>query len=59
MLDPFHQDIKKIVAMQYQPHPMIRALATEMELKAVKLISTIFRWINDTYKLLLVGGNIK
>ena len=59
MLDPVHQDINIIIAMQYQNWPPLRALATEMELKTVKFISALVMWIDDTYKLLLVGGNIK
>ena len=27
-LDPVHQDIKMIVAMQYHPYPLLRSLAT-------------------------------
>ena len=59
MLDPFHWDIKMIIAIQYQSYSPIRALATEMVLKAVELISALFRCIDDTYESLLSGGNVK
>ena len=59
MLNPFHQDIMMIIAVQYQHYPPLWVLATEMTLKAVKFISDIDRWIDDTYELLLMGGNIK
>ena len=48
-----------IITMQYQYYPPLRALATEMELKVIKFISAIVRWIENTYKLLLAGGNVK
>ena len=30
-----------------------------MTLKAIGFISTLVRWIDDTYELLLAGGNVK
>ena len=59
MLYPVHCDIKMIIVVQYQSYPPLRALATEMTLKAVKFISALFRWIDDTYESLLMGGNVK
>ena len=56
MLDPVHHEIKIIISMEYQTYPLLRALATEMALEAVEFISSLVRWIDDTYKLLLVGG---
>ena len=56
MLDPVHHEIKIIISMEYQTYPLLRALATEMALEAVEFISALVRWIDDTYKLLLVGG---
>ena len=58
-LEPVHQDMKIIIAIQYQPYPPLRDLATEMALKVVKFISALFKWIVDTYKSLLAGGIIK
>ena len=59
MLNQFHQDIKTIIAIKYQPYPLLRALATEMTLKAVELISVLISWIDDTYESLLAVSNIK
>ena len=59
MLDPVHRDIKIIIIMEYQTYPLLRALATEMALKAVIFISALVIWIDDTYESLLAGGNIK
>ena len=49
MLDPFHWDIKMIIAIQYQSYSPIRALATEMALQAIEFIFALGRWIDDTY----------
>ena len=48
-LGPVYRDIRMIIDVQYQPYPPLRALATEMALKAVEFISSLVRWIDDTY----------
>ena len=48
MLDPVHQDINMIIAIQYHTYLPLRALATEMAFKAVEFISSLFMWIYDT-----------
>ena len=58
-MDPVHRDIKMIITMQYHTYPPLRALATEMALKAVKFISAIVGWVDNTYESLFVLGNIK
>ena len=59
MSDSVHQDIKMIIAMQYQSYPPVRSLDTEMALKAVEFISVLVRWIDDNHESLLAVGNIK
>ena len=45
--------------MKYQSYLPLRSMATEMTLNVIKLISSIFRWIDDTYESLMAGGYIK
>ena len=59
MLDPVNQDIKMIIEMQYQTYLPLSSQATETALKAIRFISALFRWVDDTYESLLAGGNIK
>ena len=59
MLDPVHRDIKLIIAEQYQRHPSLKALATEMDIRSVEFVSALFRWVDYTYESLLAGGNVK
>ena len=48
-----------LIAMQYHPYPPLRVRATEIDLKAVEFISSLIRWIGDTYESLMAVGNIK
>ena len=59
ILYPVHQDTKMIITVQYNSYPPLRALATEMALKAIEFISALVSWIDDTYGLLLSGGTVK
>ena len=59
MLDPVHQDIKLIIADQYQRHLSLKALAKYMALRSVEFVSALVCWIDDTYESLLTGGNSK
>ena len=54
-----HLDIKMIITMQYHSYPPLRALTTEITLRAIKFISTLVMWIDDTYESLIAGGNVK
>ena len=59
MLDPVHQDIKLIIAEQYQRHPSLKSLATEMDIRSVEFVSALVSWVDYIYKSLLAGGNVK
>ena len=48
-----------IIEMKYHTYLPLSSLATETALKAIRFISALFRWVDDTYKSLLAGGNIK
>ena len=41
MLDPVHRDIKLIIAEQYQRHPSLKAIATNMDLRLVEFVSAL------------------
>ena len=58
-MDPVHWDIKLIIAEQYQCHPYLKALATEMALRSVEFVSDLVRWVDDTYESLHDGCNVK
>ena len=49
MLDPVHRDINLIITEQYQRHPFLKVLATEMDHRSVEFISDLVRWVDDTY----------
>ena len=59
MLDTIHQDIKLIIAEQYQRHPSLRELVIEMDLRSVEFVLFLVHWIDYTYDSLLDGGNFK
>ena len=59
ILDLVQRDIKLIIAEQYQRHPSLKALATEMDIRSVEFVSALFRWVDYTYESLLAGGNVK
>ena len=59
MLDPVHRDINLITEEQYQCHPSLKALATEMDLRPVEFVSALVRWVDDTFESLLSGVNVK
>ena len=59
ILDPVHQDTKLVLAEKYQHHPSLKALDTERALRSIDFVSTLVRWVDDTYKSILAGVNFK
>ena len=59
MLDPVNQDIKLNIAELYKRHLSLKALATEMALRLVELLSSLVHWVDDTYESLIAVGNVK
>ena len=43
MLDPVHRDIKSIIAVQYQRHPYLKGLATDIAIRLVEFVSALVR----------------
>ena len=58
-MDPVHRDIKLIITEQYQCHPYLKALDTEMALILVEFVSALVCWVDYTYEYLISGGNAK
>ena len=50
---------KLIIAEKHLRCPYLKELATEMALNLVECVSVLVRWVDDTFKSLLSGGNVK
>mmetsp|Transcript_20683 Transcript_20683/g.30304 ORF Transcript_20683/g.30304 Transcript_20683/m.30304 type:complete len:733 (-) Transcript_20683:5335-7533(-) len=50
-------DVSAIIREQYLPFAQVSSLADRMLLKAVDFVSQFMRWVDDTYALLVGGGN--
>ena len=50
-------DVSAIIREQYSSFHLLSSLADRMLLKSVDFVSQFIRWVDDTYSLLVAGGN--